>query len=703
MAMAQSAALASPLCHTCPVSSPARTAHLSTGTVSFRTFSGLRAGSSAAVRENELLVAASASHASGTMTVQAVATPVRPAVEEATKRSKVEIFKEQSNYLRHPLMEELLTPEPNVNAAAEQLIKFHGSYQQENREERKSGQRAWQFMMRTKQPGGKVANALYKAMDDLSDKYGNGTLRLTTRQTFQMHGILKGDMKKVFSTVIYQMGSTLGACGDLNRNVLAPTPPFQDPQYLLAQEYADKIAMLLAPQAGAYYDVWVDGEKVLTAEPPDVVKARNDNSHGTNFEGSAEPIYGTQYLPRKFKVAITVPGDNSVDLLTNDVGLVVLCTPEGKLEGFNIFVGGGMGRSHRNDETFPLLAQPLGYVPGPDILYAMKAIVATQRDFGRRDDRRQARMKYLINDWGIDKFRAKVEEYYGKKFEPFQELPPWEFKSYLGWGEQGDGKLYYGLHIDNGRIKGDAKKALREVIEQYNLPVRISANQNLMLCDIRPAWKTKIIRALAPVGILGSMYVDPLNVTSMACPALPLCGLAITEAERTMPDVLKLIRRLMEKVGLKKASETIVVRMTGCPNGCARPYMAEIGFVGDGPNCYQLWLGGCPNQTRLASVFLEKVKWQDFDTTLEPLLCFWRVEREANEAFGDFCNRVGFPALHEFMANYRTPRKALVQSSRSNGRPGPRKGRSPRLAVDPELLSHLDSAAGKLGEGAKEA
>ena len=252
------------------------------------------------------------------------------------KRSKVEIFKEHSNFLRYPLKDELETEASNINEAATQLIKFHGSYQQTNRDER--GVKSYQFMLRTRNPSGKVSNRLYLVMDDLADEFGSGTLRLTTRQTFQLHGILKSNLKTVLSTIIKNMGSTLGACGDLNRNVLAPAAPLVRKDYIFAQETAENIALLLAPQSGAYYDIWVDGEKILSAEPPEVVKARNDNSNGTNFPDSPEPIYGTQFLPRKFKIAVTVPTDNSIDILTNDIGLVVVSNADGEPQGFNIYV-----------------------------------------------------------------------------------------------------------------------------------------------------------------------------------------------------------------------------------------------------------------------------------------------------------------------------------------------------------------------------
>ncbi|KAL9404962.1 hypothetical protein Peur_001934 [Populus x canadensis] len=576
--------------------------------------------------------------------IKAVSTPVKPETE--TKRSKVEIIKEHSNFIRYPLNEELLTDAPNINESAVQLIKFHGSYQQYNREER--GGRSYSFMLRTKNPCGKVPNKLYLTMDDLADQFGIGTLRLTTRQTFQLHGVLKKNLKTVMSSIVHSMGSTLGACGDLNRNVLAPAAPFARKDYQFAQQTADNIAALLTPQSGFYYDMWVDGEKIMSAEPPEVVKARNDNSHGTNFPDSPEPIYGTQFLPRKFKIAVTVPTDNSVDVLTNDIGVVVVTDADGEPQGFNLYVGGGMGRTHRLETTFPRLAEPLGYVPKEDILYAVKAIVVTQRENGRRDDRKYSRMKYLISSWGIEKFRSVVEQYYGRKFEPSRELPEWEFKSYLGWHEQGDGGLFCGLHVDSGRVGGKMKATLREIIEKYNLDVRLTPNQNIILCGIRKAWKHPITTALAQAGLLQPKYVDPLNLTAMACPAFPLCPLAITEAERGMPDILKRVRAVFEKVGLKY-NESVVIRATGCPNGCARPYMAELGFVGDGPNSYQIWLGGTPNQTSLARTFMNKVKIHDLEKVLEPLFYYWKRKRQSKESFGDFTNRVGFEMLQEWV------------------------------------------------------
>ncbi|WOK95475.1 hypothetical protein Cni_G04182 [Canna indica] len=592
-----------------------------------------------------------ATSSSSSSAVTSVSSPIKPGTSDV-KRSKVELFKEQSDFLRYPLNEELTTDAPNINEAATQLIKFHGSYQQTDRDQR--GVKAYQFMLRTKNPCGKVPNQLYLAMDDLADEFGIGTLRLTTRQTFQLHGIVKKNLKTVMSAIIRNMGSTLGACGDLNRNVLAPAAPYTKKEYVFAQETADNIAQLLTPQSGAYYDLWVDGEKIMSAEPPEVVKARNDNSHETNFPGSPEPIYGAQFLPRKFKIAVTVPTDNSVDILTNDVGVVVVSDDNGEPQGFNIYVGGGMGRTHRVQATFPRLGEPLGYVPKEDILYAIKAIVVTQRENGRRDDRRYSRMKYLISEWGIDKFRTVAEQYYGKKFEPFRELPEWEFKSHLGWHEQGDGALFCGIHIDNGRIREKVKKTLRQIIEKYNLNVRITPNQNLILCDIHQSWRQNIATALAEVGLLEPKDVDPLNVTAMACPALPLCPLATTEAERGIPDILKRVRAVFDKVGLNY-DESVVIRVTGCPNGCARPYMAELGLVGDGPNSYQIWLGGTPNQTTLAKTFMDKVKVQNLEKVFEPLFYNWKNERQEGESFGSFTSRIGFDKLQELVKKWEDP------------------------------------------------
>ncbi|KAI4368623.1 hypothetical protein MLD38_017162 [Melastoma candidum] len=495
-------------------------------------FSGLRASSAAPWRPSLLPVhpsacpSGSSSSSCGSAVVRAVSTPDdgfrivdfdcadacaadKPGVEAQQKRSKVEIIKEQSNFIR---------------------------------DER--GAKSYSFMLRTKNPFGDVPNRLYLVMDDLADQFGTGTLRLTTRQTFQLHAA-----------------------------------PYVKKDYLFAQQTAENVASLLTPQA------------------------RNDNSHGTNFPDSPEPIYGTQFLPRKFKVAVTVPTDNSVDLFTNDIGLVVISDDNGEPQGFNIYVGGGMGRTHRLESTFARLSEPLGYVPKEDILYAVKAIVVTQRENGRRDDRKYSRMKYLISSWGSKSSGTSLSNTMARNLSLSGNYPSGSLRAI--W----DG---------SSRVMG--------------------VGSNLILCNIKNSWRRPITQALAQGGFLEPKYVDSLNVTAMACPALPLCPLAITEAERGIPDILKRVRAVFERLVGLKYNESVVIRVTGCPNGCARPYMAELGLV-----------GGTPNQTSLARTFMEKVKIQDLEKVFEPLFYHWKRKRLSKESFGEFTTRMGFENLRELV------------------------------------------------------
>ncbi|QLE54454.1 sulfite reductase, ferredoxin dependent [Nostoc sp. TCL26-01] len=575
------------------------------------------------------------------------------------KPSKVEGIKENSNFLREPVATQILEDTTHFSEDAIQILKFHGSYQQDNRDNRVKGQeKDYQFMLRTKNPGGLVPPQLYLALDKLADEYGNHTLRATTRQGFQLHGILKKNLKAAIASIIQNLGSTLGACGDINRNVMAPPVPLKNrADYQYAWEYAQNIADLLSPQTGAYYEIWLDGEKAISAEEsPEVKAARERNGNGTIVHDTEEPLYGTHYMPRKFKVSVTVPGDNSIDLYSQDLTLVVITDEQDNLQGFNIFAGGGLGRTHNKEETFARVADPIGYVAKDDVYDAVKAIVATQRDYGDRSDRRHARLKYLINDWGVDKFRAKVEEYFGKPLAPFQPLPEFKYEDFLGWHEQGDGNLFLGISIDNGRVKDEGtfqlKTALREIVEQFNLPIRLTPHQNLIFYEIAPAQKSAIQEILDRCGIVTDPgKIEPLERYAMACPALPTCGLAITESERAIPGILARIRTLLDKVGLQ--NEHFVVRMTGCPNGCARPYMAELGFVGSAPESYQVWLGGSPDQTRLAQPYVEKLPDKDIESFLEPIFVFFKQSRKPQESFGDFCDRLGFDAIREFVAQYQ--------------------------------------------------
>lgn len=628
-----------------------------------------------------------------------------PAVTSAPqKRSKLEGIKETSEYLKAPVVQELSLETNRFDADAIQILKFHGSYQQDNRDNRVKGQdKDYSMMLRTRCPGGFIPAQLYLTLDSLCDEYGNGTIRATTRQAFQLHGILKSNLKATIAAIVNNMGSTLGACGDLNRNVMSPPAPFNvDPVYKLAKDYANRVADLLTPQTGAYYEIWLDGEKCVSGEEhPDVKAARQRNTNGTNLPDEVEPIYGQHYLPRKFKIAVTVPGDNSIDIYTQDIGLIVMTDKNNNLQGFNITVGGGMGRTHNKEDTFARTADHLGYVDKEDVYDAVKAIVATQRDYGDRQTRRHARMKYLIHDWGLTKFQSKVEEYFGKPLKPFKSMPDFEYKDFLGWHEQGDGKLFLGISIENGRIKDEGdfqlKTVLKSLVEQYNLPMYVTGNQNLILCDIEPQDRVSIQASLTRHGIKSIDEVDPLTRLAMACPALPTCGLAITESERAIPSIIERINTLLTRVGL--ADEKFVIRMTGCPNGCARPYMAELGFVGKTPTSYQIWLAGCPNQTRLARTFLEKMEIADLEATLEPLfVCFRqaRIKGKKPESFGDFCNRVGFEALQEFSEKYEPSMlDALDQMGRSKRS---EKGRTRyRVNVREDIFRQLKDTATNQG------
>jgi sulfite reductase (ferredoxin) len=595
--------------------------------------------------------------------VKSQTSPARkPSTTEAVgKLSKVEGIKDRSNFLREPVATELLQDTTHFTEDAIQILKFHGSYQQDNRDNRVKGQeKDYQFMLRTRSPGGFMPPELYLTLDKLSEEYGNHTLRVTTRQGFQIHGIVKKNLKAAIAAIIRNMGSTLGACGDLNRNVMAPPAPFKNrPEYQYAWEYADKIADLLTPQTGAYYEIWLDGEKAISAEEDPAVKAaRQRNINGTNFPDKEEPLYGEHYMPRKFKCAVTVPGDNSIDLYTQDVSLVVITNDQGELEGFNVLAGGGLGRTHNKEDTFARMADAIGYVEKDDVYDLVKAIVATQRDYGDRADRRHARMKYLLQDWGVEKFRTTVEGYFGKKIAPYKPLPAFKYEDYLGWNEQGDGKLFLGISIENGRVKDEGnfrlRTALREITQQFALPMRLTASHNIIICEIEPEHKQALEQILDQHGIqITPEGIDSLVRYSMACPALPTCGLAITESERALPGMIERIRALLDKLGLE--NEQFVVRMTGCPNGCARPYMAELGFVGSAAESCQVWLGGSPNQTRLAKPYVDRMSFHDLESFLEPIFAYFKQDRQSGESFGDFCDRVGFDAIRDFTVTYESP------------------------------------------------
>lgn len=583
-------------------------------------------------------------------------------LEKAPKKklAKIELLKSGSSHLANPLKDQLKTEEIGVSNDAMQILKYHGSYMQTNREIK--GKKQYQFMLRLKQPAGELPPELYRLCDDLSRMHGQGDLRATTRQCFQIHGILKGDLKTVISSIMNIGSSTVGACGDVNRNVMCTPAPFDTPEYRYAREYSKVFAHLFRPLTTAFSDIWLDGEKAASVEVWDKEvehhdidnKMINDNGRGIIIADNVEPIYGDRYLPRKFKIGVTVPGDNSLDIYTNDIGVIVVCDDKGELEGFNIMVGGGMGRTHNKEQTFARAADHLGYVPKEDIYEAMKSILASQRDHGNRDVRANARMKYLVHTLGIDNFRVLVESYFGKKIQPWREIPEFKYNDWMGWWDQGDGKMFYGVHVDNGRVKDEGdfrlKTALRVIVDKYNLPIIMSPTQSIIIRDIDPKDKNDIEAIFTEHGLLSIEEVDPLARLAMACPALPLCGLAQTEAERRMPSYVERVRSLLTKLNID--DEEILMRMTGCPNGCARPYMAEIAFVGDGANSYQIWLGGSPVLTRTAFPYMAKMKDENLEATLEPILAMFVQQRQQFEAFGDFCHRVGSDAIEQYAKSY---------------------------------------------------
>lgn len=618
----------------------------------------LVSGSSAFVNPKSFGVASTSSISRSSTTLSMVLEAPREKKEK--KLSKLEILKTKSEHLTNPLKEQLATEEISVSKDAMQILKYHGSYMQSNRELK--GKKDFQFMLRLKQPAGELPADLYRLLDDLSANMGQGDLRATTRQCFQLHGIVKGNLKTVISSIMNIGSSTVGACGDVSRNVMTTPAPFASAEYKYANEWSKVFAQLFRPMTPAFSQIWLDGEKAASVEYwSKEVKDYNidenmvkDNGRGIILADSVEPLYGDRYLPRKFKIGVTVPGDNSIDIYTNDIGCVVVTNEQGELEGFNVMVGGGMGRTHNKETTFARAADHFGFVPKEDMMEVMKSILASQRDHGNRDVRANARMKYLVHTLGVDNFRALVESYFGNKIQPWREIEDFKYNDWMGWWEQGDGKLFYGLHVDNGRVKDEGdfrlKTCLRVLVDKFNLDMIISPTQSLIFRNIDPNDKAEIDAIMAEHGLTPLEQVDPLARLAMACPALPLCGLAQTEAERRMPSYVERIRAILNTMNIPE--EEILMRMTGCPNGCARPYMAELAFVGDGPNSYQIWLGGSPVLTRTAYPYIAKMKDEDLEATIEPILAMFIQQRQEFEAFGDFCHRVGAEAIESYSTSY---------------------------------------------------
>ena len=507
-----------------------------------------------------------------------------------------------------------------------EFLKFHGIYQQDDRDKRKVAKQ-YIYMVRGRLPeGGVVRPSVYLAFDRLCSDYGNNTLRITTRQGFQFHGVTKGNLGKFMKGINDAMATTLAACGDVNRNVMAAPTPATSPLVDEIQREATAISDALLPKTRAYHQIWVEGvELKLTDEDASFV----------------DPLYGKTYLPRKFKVAFVIPPLNDIDVLTNDCGFIAIIE-NGRLAGYNLIAGGGMGMSHGNAQTYPRLADVIGFIKPEQVIETAKGVVKVHRDFGDRTNRKHARLKYVIQERGVAWFRGELEQRLGFKLETAR---PFEFTrqgDLYGWHKQFDGKYFLGLFVENGRIKdaGDyrLKTGLRRVVEQFQPELRLSPSQNILLINVDPKDKDAISRVLAEHGVAVEYQASIVRRASMACPALPTCGLALAESERIMPDVMTRIEQLLVETGL--GNEEIIIRMTGCPNGCARPYTAELALVGRAPGKYQLYVGGNESGTRLARVYKETVKNEELDAELRPLFTQFARERISTERFGDFCQRV---------------------------------------------------------------
>ena len=555
--------------------------------------------------------------------------------------SKNEALKAASANLRGPLATEMASDATKLSEPASQLLKFHGSYQQEDRDLRAASratgtEKAYTFMVRTRIPGGELGAAQYLAHDDAAGELGNGTLRLTTRQGIQLYGVIKDNLKPTIRTINDVLLTTLAACGDVNRNVMACPAPNTDPVHVEIRRISHAIAERLTPRTRAYHEIWLDGEKLdtTTLEPVD--------ASAPHAAPETEPIYGPTYLPRKFKIAVAAPDDNCVDVFTQDIGLAAHAS-DGRLEGFTVIVGGGMGMTHGKTETFPRAGTPLAFIAPEDVLDVVETIVTVQRDYGDRKNRKHARMKYLIADRGVEWFRAQVEERLGRSLSDPRPVTFTDVDDHLGWHEAGDGTWTLGLFIENGRIKDTPRirlrAGLRTVLERYPLDSRLTGQQNILLVGIAEAHRADIEAILSEYGI----QTDPAKLGTkryaMACPALPTCSLALTDAERALPAVVAEIENDLALLGLR--GERLQIRMTGCPNGCARPFMGDIGFVGRSKNIYDVFVGGDWANTRLNWVYATSVRRRDLAQALRPLFIAWRDGRTEDETFGDFCERVG--------------------------------------------------------------
>jgi sulfite reductase (NADPH) hemoprotein beta-component len=544
--------------------------------------------------------------------------------------SKVEGLKEASNYLRGTLAASLEDRSTGAISDDDTTVsKFHGIYQQDHRDQRnerkKAGlEKAFIFMIRIRVPGGVCTPEQWLKIDALADQYGSHTLKLTTRQAFQLHFITKDVLKTTMQGINGAVMDCIAACGDVNRNVMANPNPYQSALHGPVLDDARAVSTHLTPRTRAYHEVWLDGEKV---SPDD----------------EEEPIYGKTYLPRKFKTGFAVPPSNDVDIYTQDLGFIAI-GDDGKLLGYNLSVGGGLGMSHGDTKTYPRLANVIGYLPREKVVEVAEKVLTVQRDFGDRTNRKHARLKYTIEDRGVDWFKNELESRLGWKLG---ETRPFEFTSSgdrYGWTKGTDGNWHYGLFIQNGRLRDTedlpAKTGLREIAKIHTGDFRLTANQNLVIGGVTEEQKPRIEALLKQYKLDIPERITGLRLNSMACVALPTCGLALAESERYLPSLVSELDQVIEECGLRESE--IVIRMTGCPNGCARPYLGEIGFVGRAPGKYNIYLGAAFDGSRLNKLYKPSVKSEDIVNELAPIIRRYATERQEGERFGDFTIRAGY-------------------------------------------------------------
>ncbi len=548
----------------------------------------------------------------------------------STKLSAVEALKSESHRLRGNLAAELADGGIQVSEDAYNLLKFHGSYEQFDRDtatERKQNklEKEYQFMLRCRMPGGLMTAQQYLYFDQIADTRANGSLRITVRQGIQFHGILKGDLKPAIADINQTLLTTMSACGDVVRNITASPLPIRNPQQARIEADAAMLSEHLKPKTRAYYQIFLD--EAPTGEDED------------------EPLYGATYLPRKFKVGITHEADNTIDVLTNDLGIVALFDGD-TLRGYNIAVGGGLGMTHNNPRTYPRLATPIAFVGPDDLIRMVEAVIRLQRDHGDRGNRRRARLKYVIDDMGLPWMRETLAQYYGGAFD---DAVPMDLRvpDILGWHPQGDGKYWLGVPVAAGRIIDGAgvrlRSALREVARRFAPGVVMTPQQDVLLTDIAPEDRGAIDALLAEHGVVPAEQMSAMARFALSCPALPTCGLALTEAERMHGEIVGGFDALLARHGL--ADRRVSVRITGCPNGCARTYAGDIGIVGRMPGFYALYVGGDFEGTRLSEKILEKVPHAEVISSFDPLFAAWSQSSRAEEGFGDFCHRLGHDGL----------------------------------------------------------